>query len=424
MWIGDVVADRFAVEESIGKGGMGSVFRASDRLTGATVAIKVSSAPKGDLLERFRREGRVLSELNHPAIVEYIAHGETRSGEPYLVMEWLRGEDLDQRLGRAPLSVSETLALCGRVCEGLEAAHARGIVHRDIKPTNLFLVDNDPLAVKILDFGIARVRETTHAATKTGSVLGTPGYMAPEQARADDIIGTQADVFSLGCVLYECLTGKPAFAGVQLGDYERAETVANECLALAERLSLPFPAVIATQAFAIANRGNPEIAEAVLKKSAQDSKSRGARVMEGAIRIWCCRVMLMRGALDLAEAEAEAAVDLVAASDPSKQAYALAALARVRLEQHRASDAVEPAQKAFEVAEGLGCIEDGDVFVRLTYAEILDTTGDHAAAREVLRAARGQVVARAERIDDDNLRRSFLERVPENARTSSSHANG
>ena len=118
MWIGDVVADRFAVEESIGKGGMGSIFRATDRLTGRIVAVKVSDAAKGDLLERFRREARVLSELNHPAIVEYIAHGETRSGEPYLVMEWLRGEDLDQRLARARLSISETLALCGRVCEG------------------------------------------------------------------------------------------------------------------------------------------------------------------------------------------------------------------------------------------------------------------------------------------------------------------
>lgn len=129
-------------------------------------------------------------------------------------MEWLQGEDLGHRLQRMPLNVSEALALCGRVCEGLSAAHERGIVHRDIKPTNLFLVDQDPLSVKILDFGIARVRETTHAATKTGSVLGTPGYMAPEQARADDTVGAEADVFSLGCVLYECLTGKPAFAGV------------------------------------------------------------------------------------------------------------------------------------------------------------------------------------------------------------------
>lgn len=213
MQLGDVIADRFVVERPIRSGGMGAVFSAWDRVAGESVAIKVLEASKPGLSERFFREAWLLSELRHRGIVRYIAHGDTREGKPFLVMEWLRGEDLCDRLARGPLSISETLAMCRRVCEGLAVAHERGIVHRDVKPSNLFLVGGNPNNVKLLDFGIARVRETMHVMTQTGSMLGTPGYMAPEQARTDEAISATADIFSLGCVLYECLTGEPPFTG-------------------------------------------------------------------------------------------------------------------------------------------------------------------------------------------------------------------
>src|SRR5262249_49662727 len=151
-------------------------------------------------------------ELRHAGIVRYVAHGETPDGELFLAMEWLEGEDLASRLRRMPLTTDETVALGKRVAEALAIAHARGVVHRDLKPSNLFLVDNDVERVTILDFGIARLCDAARV-TQTGAVLGTPGYMAPEQARGNDEIDPRADVFALGCVLFECLTGSPAFPG-------------------------------------------------------------------------------------------------------------------------------------------------------------------------------------------------------------------
>src|ERR1019366_9498487 len=125
---GDVLSGRFAIERLAGSGGMGAVYRALDRLSGAPVALKVMTA-RGEHEERFAREAQVLAELNHPAIVRYVAHGETAQGQPYLVMEWLEGEDLSQRLTRLRLSVRESLDVARRVAEALAAAHARGVVH-------------------------------------------------------------------------------------------------------------------------------------------------------------------------------------------------------------------------------------------------------------------------------------------------------
>src|SRR5262249_5093566 len=149
-------------------------------------------------LPRFAREARTLAELDHPSIVRYIDHGHTPSGEPYLAMEWLNGEDLGARLTRATLSVDETLLLAGRAAEALAAAHARGIVHRDIKPSNLFLPSGLVEQVKVIDFGIARVEDATVGLTDPGMIMGTPAYMAPEQARAEQAIDTQVDVFAMG----------------------------------------------------------------------------------------------------------------------------------------------------------------------------------------------------------------------------------
>jgi serine/threonine protein kinase len=128
-------------------------------------------------------------------------------------MDWLDGEDLCQRLSRSSVGVSESLAIVRRVCDGLSVAHARGVVHRDIKPSNLFLVGGDPRETKIIDFGVARLAIGSTTLTRPGTSLGTAGYMAPEQAlEAADVDG-RADFFALGCVFYECLTGRPAFGG-------------------------------------------------------------------------------------------------------------------------------------------------------------------------------------------------------------------
>lgn len=207
----DVVAGRFEIERLAGAGGMGAVYRARDRATGASVALKLLHLTGRLEVARFEREAELLAELAHPGLVRYVAHGRAASGQPFLAMEWLDGEDLGQRLGRGPLAVDEAVALGWRAAEALAVVHARGVVHRDLKPTNLFLVDGAAAQVKVIDFGIARL--SASQVTVPGMLIGTPGYMAPEQARTEQSVDARADVFSLGCVLFECLTGSPPWGG-------------------------------------------------------------------------------------------------------------------------------------------------------------------------------------------------------------------
>jgi len=193
---------------------MGTIFRARDLITDHAVALKLLLDPggaAGELTERFLREARFLSDLRHPGIVAYLAHGQTSEGLAYLAMEWLEGEDLARRLGRSSLSTAESLTLLRVVAGALHAAHRRGVVHRDIKPSNLFLRGGEVARAAVLDFGIARRLHISNAMTRTGAVIGTPAYMAPEQARGSRVITPSADIFSLGCVLFECLTGEPPF---------------------------------------------------------------------------------------------------------------------------------------------------------------------------------------------------------------------
>jgi len=212
MQPGDVLADRFEVEALVAAGGMGRIFRARDRQSGEKVAVKVLLDELGAHGARFDQETRVLAELSHPGIVRHVAHGVARSGEAYLAMEWLEGEDLSRRLSRGRLSIEESLSLCAQVAAALGAAHARGIVHRDLKPSNLFLVSDRIDCIKVLDFGIARLSGMS-SLTQTGAILGTPRYMAPEQAQNEGSVDARADIFSLGCVLFECIAGAPAFSG-------------------------------------------------------------------------------------------------------------------------------------------------------------------------------------------------------------------
>lgn len=207
---------RFELRERIGEGGMGKVHRAFDGTTGAFVAVKTMTArSKVDAAElqrqqRFLQEAELLAQVNHPNVVRHVAHGVDDSGRPFLAMEWLSGVDLDRALENGPLPIADVIALLHGTAAGLAELHRRGIVHRDVKPANVFLEDGDAARVKLLDLGVAHLQGGARH-TRTGALVGTPGYMAPEQARGQAQLTPAADLFSLGALVYECLAGRPAF---------------------------------------------------------------------------------------------------------------------------------------------------------------------------------------------------------------------
>ena len=209
----DVIDDRFAIEQLAGFGGMGQIYRARDLRTGGLVALKIMHDAEPLELERFAREVQVLATLSHPGIVRYIDSGVTSEGEPYLVMEWLSGETLSTRLQRTQLTVGEALALGRRAASALGAIQRAGVVHRDIKPSNLFLRDAVIDKVALIDFGMARRPLADAKLTVTATMLGTPGYIAPEQVYNVANLDGRADIFSLGCVLYRCISGQAPFRG-------------------------------------------------------------------------------------------------------------------------------------------------------------------------------------------------------------------
>ena len=213
MGPGEIVADRFELERVAGQGGMGVVYRARDLETGAPTAVKILTSESESQVERFLQEAKVLADLRHPAVVRYVTHGLVSPRRPFIAMEWLDGEDLEDRLARDPLLVDDALRLIRVAASGLSVAHSAGIIHRDVKPRNLFLVGCDPATPKILDFGAARLRIGSQHLTRTGGIIGTVGFIAPEQARCDRQLDARADIFSLGCVLFGCVTGRPAFSG-------------------------------------------------------------------------------------------------------------------------------------------------------------------------------------------------------------------
>ncbi len=210
---GRTLDGRYLVGPLAGEGGMGAVYRATDSTTGAPVALKVITAAHVGSIERFEREIDVLASLDHSGIVRYVGHGRTHDGWPFLAMEWMDGEDLEMRLERGPLGVDDAIALISLAARALAEIHARGIVHRDLKPSNVFLRDGALDRPVLIDFGIARRADAHAGLTSTGSVLGTPQYMSPEQVRGARGLGASSDLFSLGCVFFECLAGRPAFIG-------------------------------------------------------------------------------------------------------------------------------------------------------------------------------------------------------------------
>ncbi|MBI1271986.1 protein kinase [bacterium] len=211
----ELFADRYRVVELLGEGGMGRVLKCHDRELDRYVAIKVlSSRTKVDAIKRFQKEAVATARLRHPNVVEVYDFGET-DGLFYLVMDYLEGESLDRYLARVgALSLEETREIGLAICDGLGHAHEQGIIHRDLKPSNV-LVSTDEQGesrVKIVDFGIAK--ELDGASTMTGSdlILGTPAYISPEAVRGGEL-SPASDIYSLGCILYECLTGDKPVLG-------------------------------------------------------------------------------------------------------------------------------------------------------------------------------------------------------------------
>ena len=215
----------YTIVRRLGAGAMGEVYQARHRHMGRDAAIKVLRAElteEADVVSRFFTEARATAAVRHPGIVEIFDCDLHRSGRAFIVMEYLQGEDLAHRLaGGAPATTSSDWpalrAIGRRLASALAAAHAVGIVHRDLKPGNIFLVSGGageaPL-VKIVDFGIAKLLHrdgSAHSQTQTGHILGTPLYMSPEQARGAKTIDHRTDIYALGCVLFEMVTGRPPF---------------------------------------------------------------------------------------------------------------------------------------------------------------------------------------------------------------------
>jgi eukaryotic-like serine/threonine-protein kinase len=217
--VGDVVADKYEIERVIGEGGMGAVFAATHRLTGKRVAMKwmlPELARDEDAVQRFMREAQAAGRINHPNVVDVYDVGK-HDDSFFIVMEFLSGEPLTEALGRRNLSVGEVLDLILPAMRGVAAAHRQGVVHRDLKPDNIFLAmeEGQPSVPKVLDFGISKVAsaegQVNPRLTKTGAVVGTPYYMCPESIRGSHTVDKRADVYAFGVILYEAFTGKVPF---------------------------------------------------------------------------------------------------------------------------------------------------------------------------------------------------------------------
>lgn len=230
---GEVVAGRYRVAELLGAGGMGAVYRAEHVELGKVVALKVmlgAAAGSDQALARFINEARAAARIGHPGIVEVFDLG-TEEGRAYIAMELLAGEELEERIERVgPLPLADVVRFGCEIADALSAAHGHGIVHRDLKPANVFLATRGRQhdIVKILDFGVAKlVEDASDVKTKTGSVLGTPLYMAPEQLQDSKQVDARADVYAIGGLLYAMLTGRPPLDGNTLHElFFRIVTVA------------------------------------------------------------------------------------------------------------------------------------------------------------------------------------------------------
>ena len=222
--IGKRLAERYRVEKKIGHGGMGMVYRARHEALDKPVAIKVirSDLAANELnVVRFEREAKAAASLDHEHVVDVIDYGHTDDGKAYMVMELLEGSPLDvENRRRGPLPAGRSTAIAYQIAKGLKEAHQAGVIHRDLKSPNVFLIDRDGRdLVKLLDFGISKISEvdsTDVQLTSTGMVMGTPNYLSPEQAKGAKDLDHRVDIYALGVIFYEMLTGELPFAGANV----------------------------------------------------------------------------------------------------------------------------------------------------------------------------------------------------------------
>lgn len=220
---GDVIDGKYRIEVELGEGGMGRVFAATHTTLGSTVALKVlrqEALSSPEVPKRFLREAQAASRLRSEHVVRVSDIGTLPTGQPYIVMEMLHGHDLSSRLKKGPLPPAQALEYIVQACEGLAEAHGIGMVHRDVKPGNLFVTarPNGAALIKVLDFGIATAAtgDLDPRLTSTQSVMGSPSYMSPEQLKGSRDVDARSDIWALGVTLYELLTGKQPFEGPTL----------------------------------------------------------------------------------------------------------------------------------------------------------------------------------------------------------------
>jgi serine/threonine-protein kinase len=334
--IGATLAGRYRVEARVGSGAMGAVYRAEHAVLGRRVALKILNRDRlvgGDTVQRFRREAQALSALHHPNTVRVFDFGASDEGMLYLAMELLEGEALTDRIVReGPLPVQEAIDIIQQVLRSIGEAHAQGLVHRDLKPDNVFLarVQHAPAPiVKVLDFGIAKAIEGERAIdqfeTLDGTVFGTPRYMSPEQA-AGKPLDLRSDLYSVGIMLYELLSGHPPFvdndAVVVMARHIREEP-APVCRAAPTRPIPPCLEVCLSQALAKRPAARFQTAEA-FDSALQDCRQAAARLERLALRglhrsflarVWLApkRVLWTAGAVATALVAASSAALLAAA---------------------------------------------------------------------------------------------------------------
>jgi serine/threonine-protein kinase len=216
----------YRVTKLLGEGGMGAVYLGEHPVIGRKVAIKVlhtALAADKDIVARFFNEARAIHLIGHPNIVEILDFGQTPDGQPYFIMEFLTGEALSEIVSRGAIAAPDVAHYADQMCRALSAAHAKGIVHRDLKPHNVQIIEKDGSPfVKILDFGVAKILAAPDGSqsvkTRTGSLMGTPIYMSPEQCKGAGLLDHRTDIYSLGVMIFEMLAGRPPFMAEGIGE--------------------------------------------------------------------------------------------------------------------------------------------------------------------------------------------------------------
>lgn len=294
---GMVIHERYEVMEKVGSGGMADIYAANDRKTRTRVAIKLmgETIRKKDMTDRFFREANAAALIDHPNVIRIVDIG-TFSDRIFCVMEFIEGASLSEVVRRGPLPLERALDIAMQVSDALEAAHARNIIHRDMKPENIMLIDRSGRDfAKVLDFGLAKITDNDDSLTKENIILGTPSYMAPEQAWGGGVYDHRVDIYSLGIIMYEMLTGSVPFRSDETDDKARTLQIL-----LSHKQKMPIRPSIHNPSIP------PGIEDVVMKALEKDPRRRfcSALEMKGALlRCMAAQEVTQPAIHDAAEAE-------------------------------------------------------------------------------------------------------------------------